>query len=457
MNPDKSSPPKKAYGFLMHDMWSLDTASLGGIKRFGVVSLRLLHALSRQYDEGQLSMRATSLVYTTLLSMVPLLAVSFSVLKAFGVHNQIEPVLLRFLAPLGPDAPEITGRIIGFVSNMKVGVLGSVGLAFLLYTVVSVLYQIEESFNHIWKASRSRPLARRFSDYMTVLLVGPILIFSAMGLTATVMSSSVVQRIIDIGRLGVVVFIGSKLLPYVITCAAFTFAYVFIPSVKVKLRPALVGGVFAGVLWEFTGWGFANFVVTSAKYPAIYSGFAILIMFMLWVYISWLILLGGSSIAFLHQFPQYMQMREETVRLSGRMKERLAFSIMYLIGKSYRESGPAWTLDALIEKLRLPVEPVREALAQLEGRRLIVQTADDNPRYMPARDMRTIALSEILDAVRTADENRYALDPDRLSPGPVDELARKMSGALAGTVEGMTLHDLVSSDGGDKGAGKKKG
>jgi len=437
---------KKVYGFMTHDLWDLDASSLGRLKGFCVMSIRQAHVAARLFTQGELSMRSKSLVYTTLLSIVPLLAVSFSVLKAFGVHNKIEPTLLRFLAPLGENGPEITARIIGFVSNMKVGVLGSVGLAVLLYTVTSVIGQIEGSFNFIWKVKKPRPLLRQFSNYVSIILVGPLLVFSAMGLTATVMSSSVVQRLVGIGGLGLVVFISGKLLPFVFTCAAFTFMYIFVPNVKVKLRAGLVGGVFAGILWELSGWGFAKFVVTSTRYSAIYSGFAILIMFMLWVYVSWLILLVGSAVAFIHQHPQYLMSREDLVRLSNRMKERMTFSVMYLIGRNYHESGPAWTLDGLVDRLGLPVERVQDTLDELEKRRILVKTDDEDPYYLPARDMETIQLSEILIAARTAEEDSHAGDLDALSPAPVDGLSSRMSAALSGTVAGMTLRDLISAD-----------
>jgi membrane protein len=141
--------------------------------------VRLAIVLVRDLAQGQLTLRAMSLVYTTLLSIVPLLALSFSVLKAFGVHNQAEPMLRKFLAPLGEKGEEVSHQIIGFIQNMNVGVLGSVGLALLLYTSVSLIQKIEESFNHIWHISHARNLGERFSRYLSVLLVGPILLFLA--------------------------------------------------------------------------------------------------------------------------------------------------------------------------------------------------------------------------------------------------------------------------------------
>ena len=171
-------------------LWNDDLRTLSGPRRWLVIAMRMLVVLARQLLGGQLNLRAMSLVYTTLLSVVPLLAVSFSVLKGFGVHNQLEQVLLNFLAPLGAKGTEVANNIIGFVENVKVGVLGSLGLVFLLYTVVSLVQKVESSLNYVWQVERLRALAQRFSSYLTVIMVGPVLMFTALGVTATVMNTS---------------------------------------------------------------------------------------------------------------------------------------------------------------------------------------------------------------------------------------------------------------------------
>jgi membrane protein len=174
-------------------IWGDDLRELSSARRLIIVPVRLLIVLTRQLLQGQLNLRAMSLVYTTLLSVVPLLAVSFSVLKGFGVHNQIEPVLTNFLAPLGPRGYELSDNIIGFVENIRVGVLGSLGLVFLLYTVVSLIQKVESTFNYVWQVERLRGLTQRFSSYLSVILIGPVLVFTALGVTATAMNNALVQ------------------------------------------------------------------------------------------------------------------------------------------------------------------------------------------------------------------------------------------------------------------------
>ncbi len=432
--------------FFRRDLWEADTASLHGYKSLVIKALRLLDIAMRDFSEGQLNLRAMGLVYTTLLSIVPLLAISFSVLKAFGVHNEfVEPFLLNFLAPLGPRGEEITVKIIGFVENMKVGVLGSLGLAMLIYTAVSVIQKVEKSFNTIWKIRKTRSLARRFSDYTSVIIIGPVLIFSAIGLTASFMSNAFVQRIVSIEPFGTVFYFFAEKAPYIMVSAAFTFIYIFVPNTRVKFRSALVGGLLAGILWETAGWAFASFIVSSTKYAAIYSGFAILIMFMIWLYVSWLILLVGAQIAFYHQYPHFLTARKEIFRQSGRLRERLSFLIMYFIGYNYYHSKRPWNLERLVHRLELPVDTALELISLLEGNGLIIETSDDPPAYIPSRDIGRIPLKAILDSVRTAGEETFRIEERLVPVQGVDNVIRALDNACEETLAEQTLKDIVIS------------
>ncbi len=170
----------------------VDLASLPRWKAWAYGFLRIGYVVVRDLGDGMLTLRAMSLVYTTILSMVPLLAISFSVLKGFGVHNQIEPFLRNVLAPLGEQGLEISTRIIEFVENVQVGVLGFVGFILLFYTVVSLMQKIERAFNFTWHITQSRSFAQRFRDYLSVVVVGPVLVFASIGISGSLMSTSVV-------------------------------------------------------------------------------------------------------------------------------------------------------------------------------------------------------------------------------------------------------------------------
>ena len=430
---------------LRKNVWEVELSSLPWWKAWFTRVLRVFYVVIRDLLDGQLTLRAMSLVYTTLLAMVPLLAVSFSVLKGFGVHNQIEPLLLNFLKPMGERGVEVTSRIIGFVDSVKAGVLGSIGFALLLYTVISLIQKIERACNDTWHVTQSRPLAQKFSDYLSVILIGPVLVFSALGITASVMSTAVVQKMVAIKVFGSLMELATTLIPYLLVIAAFTFVYIFVPNTRVRFRSALTGGLVAGVLWETSGWAFASFVVKSAKYTAIYSGFAILIMFMIWLYLSWLIVLVGASVAYYHQHPESVTAYRRELRLSNRMQEKLALLVMFLVGNNYYDNLPALTLEEFAQSLNVPMEALVPVMEALEGYGLLTQTANEPPTYLPARPLDTAGLKDVLDAVRGANE-MVDLKPQSESAGlAVDQLVDHLDQAMERALQGSTLKDLALS------------
>ncbi len=424
-------------------IWDVEVSSLPRWRATLTRGLRMIYAVGRDLADGQLTLQAMSLVYTTLLSLVPLLAVSFSVLKGFGVHNQIEPALLSLLEPLGEKGRELTAQIIGFVENVRVGVLGALGLGLLLYTVISLIQKVERAFNFTWRVERPRAFAQRFSDYLSVILIGPVLVFSALGATASIMSTSIVQKLVAIEPFGSLIEHGARLVPYFFIIVAFTFVYVFVPNTRVRVRSALTGALVAGVLWQSVGWAFAGFVVSSTKYTAIYSGFAIVILFMFWLYLAWLILLVGASIAFYHQHPEYLTSRGQVLRLSNRLKERLALLAMSLIGQSHYQGTPPWSAQGLADRLGVPSEAVEKVLGPLVAQSLLTVTGDDPPAFVPARALETVAIKEMLHAVRTAEEDPYVSLRRLPAEESVDRLVQAVEAAIDQALDGRTLKDLA--------------
>jgi membrane protein len=431
--------------FFLKDLWTIDASSLGRMKALLIEALKLTVIIMRDIIDGPLTLWAMSLVYTTLLSLVPLLAVSFSVLKAFGVHNRIEPFLFDFLAPLGPKGAELSQRIVVFVNNMKVGVLGFVGLALLIYTVISLVQKVEASFNSVWRVRSLRSLLRRFSDYLSVVIVGPVLVVAAIGITATALSTSIMQRLISLEPIGAVLYFIGKLVPYVLVCSAFTFIYAFVPNTKVKLGSAIVGGLIGGVLWETIGWGFGSFVVTTSRYGAIYSGFAVLILFMIWLYVSWLILLVGAEVSFYHQNPQYLMLRKTDRSIDGRVFEQLAISIMFLIADHFSRNKSPWTETTLAHRLGADAEPVAKCMAYLKRKELIVETDADPPTYLPARDLEGITLREVYEAARPPGSDSAFRRQHIASPEEIQDIMREIDKAISGALGNRTMKELITS------------
>ncbi|MBB5320111.1 YhjD/YihY/BrkB family envelope integrity protein [Marinobacter oulmenensis] len=372
---------------------------------------RSLYALVRDVISGQLTLHAMSLVYTTLLSIVPLLALSFSVLKALGVHQRMEPFLYQFFEPMGSQGLELAERILGFVDNMKVGVLGSVGLALLVYTVISLVQKIERSFNMIWRVPQMRSLSQRFSNYLSVIMVGPLLMVSAIGVTATIFSSSLVQQVMEIEPFGSLIVFASRFTPFFLVVGAFTFVYIFIPNTRVKLRYAFTAGLVAGVSWQAAGMVFASFVAGSARYAAIYSGFAVGIILLIWTYLNWMILLLGASLAFYLQNPGSVA-RYRDIQMSPELQERVGLTMMWLVARPFSRGEPPPQQEALEQELRIPGEVTRRISDKLIRSGLLNLAGRDGDRLVPGRSLQLVSIGDVLQAVRH-DEDRVV---DRL-PG----------------------------------------
>lgn len=439
-----SSILSKLDNFFQKTLWEIREDSSGKLKNLLITVLRLLHKIGQEFLNGEIPRRASSLVYTSLLTFVPILAVAFSVVKALGVHNMLEPFLRNFLAPLGEKGDKITFNIIGYVDRMNVGLLGMIGLGALLYTVMNTLQQVENSFNYLWQISEKRSLLKRFRDYMSVLLTGPVLIVSALGITTSVMSNSIAQKIISIEPFGTGLFLIGKFLPYLLISVAFTLIYYLLPYTKVNFRSAFVGGVSAGILWQAGSWIFARFTVSSTQYSAIYSSFAIVLLFMIWLYYNWVILLTGVKVSFYHQFPVLLHMRDDRMIYGEWYTQRLAIILMYIIGYDYFHGKHRWTLPALMKRLRIPKGVVQSVLEALEKSGLIL-SVDSDKTFVPGRDIGTITLSEIVDSVRGEFQGAYSPLKDFVAIPGIEKIMDEVQNAIDDTLSKETIKGLVTS------------
>ena len=398
----------------LHGLWDLDRVTRQ--PQYLVRAARYAFVLTRDLLDGQLSMRAMGLVYTTLLSIVPLLALAFSMLKALGVHNSLEPVLYEALRPLGSQAAVITDNIIEFVEKVNVSVLGFAGVALLFFSVISMIRKLEESFHFIWRIDRVRPLSQRLGEYLAVITVGPLLVVLALGMTATVLNSSVMNWIISIEPFGLLVYLLTKLLPYFLIVGLFTFLYAFVPNTRVKLRAAFFGGALAGILWQTGAAVFASIVVGATSYNAIYSSFAILILLLIWLYLSWLILLIGCQLAYYVQHPEQLRQQRVSPLLSGKQIEYLALMIMGMTGRRFLAGEPPYTEEELGLAIGAEPEHVARVTDNLIFHGLLTESGADRTRLVPAMDLDSVPLARLWRLARAGNDtmphSRDALAPE---------------------------------------------
>jgi membrane protein len=408
----------------------------------GAVALRLLrypYAILRDLSRGQINLYAMGLVYATLLSLVPLIAFAFAVLKAFGAHRDLQPIIYEFFKPVGASAGELTQRVMDFADRVSTGVVGSLGLALLLWTLLGTIKKVEDGFNFLWRVEHARSFARRITEYVALLIVGPIVIVSFIALAHNALDTATagIGRYMPFwDRLTTFALLVS---PYVMVTAIFTAVYMFVPNTRVKWLPAMVGGVSAGVLWAAVGKVFTALVVYSTRLTIVYAGFALIVAALLWTYFGWLILLIGAQLSFYVQNRNYLRLGLTELRLSAVQREQLTLKVMYLIARAYHDGKRRWSVDGLAHELGMPGIAVSRIVNSLEGAKLVTLTDDEH--LFPARDLGQISLQEILDIARNEKAGQVA--PRQLKLPSVDAFAAKVDEAWRKSCGDMTLRDLI--------------
>ena len=399
--------------------------------------LRYPYAVLRDLSRGQINLRAMGLVYTTLLSLIPLLAFSFAVLKIFGARRDLEPIVFEFFRPLGTAAAqELTTRVLQFAGRVSSGVVGSVGLALLAWTLVGTFKKVEDSFNFLWHVEQPRSFARRVAEYTGLLIAAPVILAGFAGLLHAAFATTPVQEVVQVSRLRGV---GIALAPFAMVTAFFTALYMMIPNTRVHWRAALTGAIVGGVLWAAIGKIFTAFVVYSTRLTIVYAGFAFVVAALLWTYFGWLILLAGAQLSFYVQNPTYLRLGLQQLRLSSIELEKLALKLMYLVGRTHVAGGRHWTVNRLATELGLPGIAVAQMATALERAGLLIATEADE--LVPSRDIGRISVYEILDIARRQGSGHVA--PRNVPIPPVDRLLTQLEEVRRHRCGELSLRDLV--------------
>lgn len=395
-----------------------------------------VYSISSNFLLHQAPLRAAALTYTTVLSLVPFLAIAFSVLKGLGAQNTLEPLLQK----IAGDSEETISRLVDYVNNTNMKSVGVIGLLMLILTVVSLMGSIEEAFNAVWGVRETRSIQRRFSDYLSVIIVGPILLLVATSMTSTLQSQWMLQWLIQNTYLGDALLLLFRFLPYVTVWIAMVFLYIFIPNTRVRFASALVGGVIAGTAWELAQWGYFHFQVGVANYNAIYGTLAAVPIFLVWIYTSWLIVLFGLEVVFAHQHRGHALSGFGTQSLTATAREELAVALLVQVSLRFQKGDSPPSAQLLADELNVPLLMLEPAFTVLEQSGYIVATSGSESGWLPARDPSEVQMSELLSVLRGVSEFQ--------SPTPVLQLAedviRQSWDGSRARLEGVTVRDLLN-------------
>jgi membrane protein len=424
--------------------------------------LRYPYALVRDLLRGDLNLRATGLVFSTLLSIIPLIAFSFAVLKGLGFHRDLEPLLYEFFRPLGKQATGLTEQVMGFVERTQGGVLGSLGLALLVWTVAGTVQKIEEALNWIWRVERPRSLARRLSDYFGIIVLGPVLLVSLLGLFSAIDNALPWQAW---ARSTWTMALHRGLVsaePLVVVTVVLTAIYQWLPNTRIRWRHALVGALLAGAAWSACGTAFARLAVYSTQMLAIYAGFALVLLVLGWLWLNWLILLLGAQLSFYLQHPSDLRHGNLELRPTARLQERLALSTLWLVAEAFmrgrseaqdndhrkgRGKAHGWRAMDLAERFDVPGSVLAPVIDALVEHQLIVETADD--RLLPARDLGQLRLQDALTAVRLGRQEDERLLRKAHTLPAADRFADAVEEAVERALDQRTLRELLETAAGD--------
>ncbi len=434
--------------FILEDIWRLDFSKLSPFKAFVIKQVQIIFHVVKRFQEDRLMVRAAALVYATLLSIVPLLAVTFSLLKGFGYHNELEPFLKRILTPLGEQAIQtIVPTTVNFVGNANVAALGAFGFVFFLLSSVSIVNNMERAFNDVWSVEKARSFHRRIGDYLSVLILGPVLAFAVLAVTASLHDYIFSKTIIDIPLIETFI---DKASPYITSWIVFCFLYIFIPNTKVRFLSALYGALIAGTMWQLINFFFSRFIVTSyqsgAK-AALYASFAVFPLFLVWLYFSWTVVLLGAEIAYVHQNRKKITWEKRTKRISWHMEESIALKIMLIVSKKFCQDERAPTLSDLAEHLQIPEQAVDKVLAILIDLELVNAIGREEERFAPAKCLEGLSLREILTKLRTYGIPDQRADKDDAITRLVGEIQSQNDQALKQVFDNITLRDLLDKIG----------
>jgi membrane protein len=392
--------------FFRIGIWEIRLKNLSPMKRVLIKYLRIFILAIQGFSKDGCQRSASALTYYSLLNIVPVVAVAFGIAKGFGLEKLIEKQILQ-MAEKANWQTDVTNQLITFshslLENVKGGLIAGVGVILLFWTVISILGKIEGTFNAIWEVKKPRTPLRKFSDYLTMLVLAPILFVISSSITVLVASQVkvIAQKIGFLGAISYVILFLLNLLPYLSIWALLTVLYLMMPNTRVPPRSGILGGIVAGTLFQVVQWVYIKFQIGVASYGTIYGSFAALPLFLAWLQLSWTIVLFGAEVAFANDHYETFGFQPDYSALSVSSKKLLILKIFHLLIKKFDQGEKPLSASQIADALDIPFRLVQHLLAELTGAGLVVETAKgpkDEVTYQPGRAIENITVKYALDA-----------------------------------------------------------
>ncbi|NMC37034.1 MAG: YihY/virulence factor BrkB family protein [Bacteroidales bacterium] len=382
-------------------IWHTSLSDISKGRSFLIKQVRIIVLAARGFMTDKVQLRASSLTFYSLLSIIPVAAIAFAIAKGFGLDQNLEQLVIKELQ----TQPEVLNWLLRqtrtALQETKGGYIAGVGVIILFWSVMSLLDQIESSFNHIWQVASSRPWYRKFTDYLTIMLIAPVILILSSSITvfiSTELSDFIAKSsILDFFK-PVISFL-VKFIPYLLAWMALTALFIIIPNTNVKFVPALVSGIIAGTFLQLLQWLYIDLQFGISKLSSIYGSFAAIPLFILWLQSSWIIVLLGAELSFANQNLSRYEFESEALHVSNYQKRALSLMIMHLIIRNFSEGDKPVSAETIAADLKLPVRLVRDILQDLSNVELVsvIQRNEHAERFFqPALDINKLTVSFIL-------------------------------------------------------------
>ena len=428
------------------DIWRIRLADLPFGKSFLIKQLRIIILAFRGYDEDRCLLRASSLTFYTLLSIVPVAAMFFGIAKGFGFEKRLEKELFDKF----PGQEEVLTQVINFSNSLldqtQGGLIAGIGLLILFWSVLKVLGHIEMALNDIWEIKEQRSWGRKFSDYLSIMLISPVLVLMSGSATVfiTTQVEQITQKVALLGVFSPLISFLLKFTPYVLIWVLFTLLYIIMPNTRVNFKAGLLGGVVAGTLYQIAQWGYMSFQIGAAKYNAIYGSFAALPLFLMWIQISWWIVLFGAELSFANQNVDTYEYEPDCLKVSSGFKKLLTLQITHLLIKNFANAEKPLLGSQISTQLQMPIRLVHNILFDLVESGLVSETKtkiDKELAYQPARDINKLTIQYVLEALEQSgiDTIPVAKTEDHQA---LSDALKKFSGAMESSPANELLKDI---------------
>ena len=428
---------EKNVRYCISDVWN-DTRSLWSVKTVKILNLSI-----RSFLDRDLQLRAGSLTYNTVLAIVPALAMLFAIARGFGFQNLMQTQLVRYFPAQRQALETALTYVDNYLSQTSQGAFIGIGLIFLLWTLVSLMSNVEDTFNHVWGVTTKRSFRHKLTDYTALFLLLPVLMVCSAGIS--IFMSDAVQRMFEFNALSPMKHRLLALMPTVISWIIFTAAYYLVPNTKVKFKGALFAGVLCGTVFQLVQWLFVTGQMYVSKYNAIYGSFAFLPLLLVWLQLSWLIALSGVVLTYALQNFDGFSYRDKAEDVSENYANNLAIAVLAIAAHRFKRQEPGLTRNELVRDYDLPITLADRLLVRLQRARLLVPIAGEENKevvYQPACDPDELTLNGTSNALADVGNEHFINKADTRLSGVLNRINAHRE-AQQKAVPDITLLDLI--------------